>query len=67
MTPRYAVLELAVMNIMLEDSLTIQVKKMLQKCAHTMLSCQEMPAQFVATFLMDYEDHFILQAVLYQF
>jgi hypothetical protein len=41
-----------------EDELTIRTKKLLQKCAHVMISHQELSAQMVCTYLMDYEYHF---------
>ena len=38
--------------------ITIQAKKLLQKCAYSMISHQELSAQQVASYLMDYKDHF---------
>jgi hypothetical protein len=58
----YAALELAVKKLgdfrPDEDELTFRAKKLLQKCAFSMLSHQELSAQQVASYLMDYEDHF---------
>jgi len=58
----YAALELAVCKlnqINTEDDLpTIRAKKLLQKCAYAMVSHQELSAQQVATYLMEFEDHF---------
>jgi hypothetical protein len=41
-----------------EDNCTVRAKKMLQKCAHLMISHQELSAQQVCSYLMDFEDHF---------
>jgi len=41
-----------------DDDCTLRVKKMLQKCAHSMISHQELSAQQVCSYLMDFEDHF---------
>lgn len=41
-----------------EDELTVCAKRLLQRCAYTMISHQELSAQQVASYLMDYEDHF---------
>jgi hypothetical protein len=41
-----------------ESDQTVRAKKMLQKCAHAMISQQELSAQQVASYLMDFEDHF---------
>jgi hypothetical protein len=58
----YAALEVAISKLgeynPVEDSLTIRAKRMLQKCAHAMVSHQEVPAQLVASYLMDYNDHY---------
>ncbi|KAG2361133.1 hypothetical protein BDR07DRAFT_1451722 [Suillus spraguei] len=35
-----------------------KLEKMLQKCAHSMISHQELSAQQVCSYLMDFEDHF---------
>ncbi|KAF8204728.1 hypothetical protein BJ912DRAFT_820469, partial [Pholiota molesta] len=58
----YAALELSVKRLgeynPEDDDLTIHAKKLLQKCAYAMISHQELSAQQVASYLMDYEDHF---------
>ena len=58
----YAALELAVKKLGVfcpdDDEVTMRAKKMLQKCAFSMISHQELSAQQVASYLMDYEDHF---------
>ncbi|KAJ7811474.1 hypothetical protein B0H14DRAFT_2378326, partial [Mycena olivaceomarginata] len=58
----FAMLELAVKKLgnfnPLEDDLNIRAKKMLQKCAYAMISQQELSAQQVASYLLDFEDHF---------
>ena len=58
----YAALELAVKKLgefnPEDDDLTLRAKKLLQKCAYSMISHQEISAQLVASYLMDYEDHF---------
>ncbi|KAJ7200368.1 hypothetical protein GGX14DRAFT_312675, partial [Mycena pura] len=58
----FSMLELAVKKLgeynPLENNLTVRAKKMLQKCAYAMLSQQELSAQQVASYLMDFEDHF---------
>ena len=41
-----------------DDEITLRAKKLLQKCAYAMISHQELSAQQVASYLMDYEDHF---------
>ncbi|KAJ8582754.1 hypothetical protein M405DRAFT_692838, partial [Rhizopogon salebrosus TDB-379] len=41
-----------------DDDCTIRAKKLLQKCAHSMISHQELSAQQVCSYLMDFEDHF---------
>ncbi|KAJ7667187.1 hypothetical protein B0H17DRAFT_950600 [Mycena rosella] len=58
----YAALELAVgrlgeydANI---DEYTVRARRLLQKCAHSMIAKQELSAQQVVSYLMDYEDHF---------
>ncbi|KAJ7866005.1 hypothetical protein B0H14DRAFT_2573561 [Mycena olivaceomarginata] len=55
-------LELAVKKLgdfnPLEDDLNIRAKEMLQKCAYAMISQQELSAQQVASYLLDFEDHF---------
>jgi len=59
----YATLELAVRKLgeynPADDELTICAKQMLQKCTHAMISLQELSAQQVASYLCDYEDHFM--------
>ncbi|KAF8167654.1 hypothetical protein B0H34DRAFT_639684, partial [Crassisporium funariophilum] len=58
----FAALELAVKKLgeidPNDDKVTIRAKKMIQKCAYSMISHQELSAQQVASYLMDYEDHF---------
>ncbi|RDB20445.1 hypothetical protein Hypma_012444 [Hypsizygus marmoreus] len=58
----YAALELAIQKLgafnPLDDEKTCRAKRMLQKCAHAMISHQELSAQQVASYLMDFEDHF---------
>ncbi|KAJ3858400.1 hypothetical protein EV359DRAFT_5479, partial [Lentinula novae-zelandiae] len=58
----YATLERAVRRLdeqCPEDSeLTIRAKKLLQKCAYFMISQQELSAQQVNTYLLDFKDHF---------
>ncbi|KAJ7859497.1 hypothetical protein B0H14DRAFT_2222051, partial [Mycena olivaceomarginata] len=58
----FSMLELAVKKLgdfnPLEDNLTVRAKKMLQKCAYAMLSQQELSSQQVASYLLDFEDHF---------
>ncbi|KAJ7214545.1 hypothetical protein GGX14DRAFT_336174, partial [Mycena pura] len=58
----YAALELAVKKLGEfnpdEDELTTRAKCMLQKCAYALISHQELSSQQVASYLMDYEDHF---------
>ena len=58
----YAALELATKKLGEynpdDDEITIWAKKLLQKCAYSMISHQELSAQQVASYLMDYEDHF---------
>ncbi|KAJ7776488.1 hypothetical protein DFH07DRAFT_731866 [Mycena maculata] len=58
----FAMLELAVKKLgeynPLEDDLTTRAKKLLQKCAYAMISQQELSAQQVSSYLLDFEDHF---------
>lgn len=58
----YAALQLAVKKCEdisdEEDAFTVKSKRLLQKCAYALISHQEMSAQQVASYLMDYEDHF---------
>ncbi|KAJ7233267.1 hypothetical protein B0H12DRAFT_1001846, partial [Mycena haematopus] len=58
----YAALEMAV-NRLGEydpdaDDLMTRAKRLLQKCAHSMIAKQELSAQQVVSYLMDFEDHF---------
>ncbi|KAH7924614.1 hypothetical protein BV22DRAFT_1012894, partial [Leucogyrophana mollusca] len=58
----FAALELAVSKLgeydPAEDDLTVRSKRLLQKCAYAMISHQELSAQQVCSYLMDFEDHF---------
>ena len=58
----YATLKLAIKKLgeydPSKDLVTICAKQLLQKCAHAMISHQEMSGQFVATYLLDLDDHF---------
>ncbi|KAJ7842470.1 hypothetical protein B0H14DRAFT_2297674, partial [Mycena olivaceomarginata] len=58
----FAMLELAVKKLKdfdpQEDEMTTRAKKLLQKCAYAMISQQELSAQQVALYLLDFEDHF---------
>ncbi|PBK83779.1 hypothetical protein ARMGADRAFT_1089011 [Armillaria gallica] len=58
----YAALELSVRKLgeydPNEDEVTIRAKKLLQRCAYSMLSHQELSGQQVSSYLMDFEDHF---------
>ncbi|KAJ6527579.1 hypothetical protein DFH09DRAFT_935634, partial [Mycena vulgaris] len=58
----YAALELAVNKLgefnPVEDDLESRARKLLQKCAHSLISKQELSAQQVVSYLMDFEDHF---------
>ncbi|KAJ7661797.1 hypothetical protein B0H17DRAFT_1162977 [Mycena rosella] len=58
----YAALELAVSKLGEyspdEELLTSRARRLLQKCAHSMISKQEMSSQQVVSYLMDFEDHF---------
>ena len=58
----FAALELSVKKLgeydPMEDELTVRAKCLLQKCAYAMISHQELLAQQVASYLMEYEDHF---------
>ncbi|KIM73533.1 hypothetical protein PILCRDRAFT_15186 [Piloderma croceum F 1598] len=58
----YATLELAVSKLGEydpdADEMANRSKKLLQKCAFAMISHQELSAQLVCSYLMDYEDHF---------
>jgi hypothetical protein len=58
----FAALELAVKKLGKfheeEDEVTMRAKLLLRKCAYTMISHQELSAQQVCSYLMDFEDHF---------
>ncbi|KAJ7157743.1 hypothetical protein C8R46DRAFT_818648, partial [Mycena filopes] len=58
----YAALEAAVQKLgefnPEEDDLTTRAKRLLQRCAHSLISKQELSAQQVVSYLMDFEDHF---------
>ncbi|KAH7931041.1 hypothetical protein BV22DRAFT_1101407 [Leucogyrophana mollusca] len=58
----YAALELSVKKLgeydASEDNLTVRAKQLLRKCAYAMISHQELSAQQVCSYLMDFEDHF---------
>ncbi|KAJ7599729.1 hypothetical protein C8J56DRAFT_760471, partial [Mycena floridula] len=58
----YAALELAVKKldeyIPGQDDETHRAKRLLQRCAYSMLSNQELSSQQVATYVLDLEDHF---------
>ncbi|KAJ7476627.1 hypothetical protein FB451DRAFT_1033379, partial [Mycena latifolia] len=58
----YAALELAVTKLGDFDptasDLETRARKLLQRCAHSLISKQELSAQQVVSYLMDFEDHF---------
>lgn len=58
----FAALELAVKKLGEydpdADQLSVRAKSLLQKCAHALISHQELSAQLVCCYLMDLEDHF---------
>lgn len=58
----YAALELAVVKLgeydTNDDDITVQAKRMLQRCTYAMISQQELSAPQVVSYLMDYDDHF---------
>lgn len=58
----YAALDLAVSKLgeydPTEDDFTMRAKRLLQKCAYSMISHQELSSQQVCSYLMDFEDHF---------
>ncbi|KAJ3719273.1 hypothetical protein C8R42DRAFT_544087, partial [Lentinula raphanica] len=58
----YAALELAVKrlepNLDTDDSLCIKAKRLLQRCAYAMINQQELSAQQVASYLLDFNDHY---------
>ena len=41
-----------------DNEITCRAKKLLQKCAYAMISHQELSAQQVCSYLLDFEDHF---------
>ena len=58
----FAALELAVKKLgeydPAVDDYTIRAKRLLQKCAHAMITHQELSAQQVCSYLMEYGDHY---------
>lgn len=58
----YAALDLAAKKLgdydPKDDDITVRAKRLLQKCAYSMLSHQELSGQQVASYLMDYGDHY---------
>ncbi|EIM85238.1 uncharacterized protein STEHIDRAFT_30578, partial [Stereum hirsutum FP-91666 SS1] len=58
----FAALELAIAKLgefsIKEDDVTARAKRLLQRCAYAMISHQELSAQQVCSYLMDFEDHF---------
>jgi hypothetical protein len=58
----YAALELAVTRLgeydPEEDDFAMRARRLLQKCAHSMIAQQEMSGHQVVSYLMDFEDHF---------
>ncbi|THV00097.1 hypothetical protein K435DRAFT_619932, partial [Dendrothele bispora CBS 962.96] len=58
----YAALETAIRKLesadVPNDDVSLRAKKVLQKCAFSMISQQELSAQQVCSYLMDLEDHF---------
>jgi len=58
----YAALELAVKKLeeidVTDDSQTVRAKKLLQKCAYSIISKQELSSQQIASYVLDLEDHF---------
>ncbi|KAJ6566179.1 hypothetical protein B0H19DRAFT_1066511 [Mycena capillaripes] len=58
----YAAFEVAVTKIgdydAEEDELTVRARRMLQKCAYSMISQQELSAPQAMSYLRDFEDHF---------
>ncbi|KAJ7687339.1 hypothetical protein B0H14DRAFT_2308036, partial [Mycena olivaceomarginata] len=58
----FSMLELAVKKLgeynPCEDVPTVRAKKLHQKCAYATLSQQELSAQQVVSYLLDFEDHF---------
>jgi hypothetical protein len=47
-----------------DDDLASRAKRLLQNCAHSMISNQELSAQQVASHLMGYEDHFTIRQLV---
>lgn len=62
----YAALELAVKRLGEsapdDDDHSLRAKRLLQKCAYSLLSQQEISGQQVASYLLGYEDHFTSHA-----
>lgn len=58
----FAALEIAVRKLndidTDDDSVTVKAKRLLQKCAYAMISHQELSAQQICSYLMEFEDHF---------
>ncbi|KAJ7216237.1 hypothetical protein C8J57DRAFT_1096161 [Mycena rebaudengoi] len=58
----YAVLEMAVTRLSQYepdgDDYEMRARRLLQRCAHALISQQELSGQQVASYLMDFEDHF---------
>ncbi|KAJ7809961.1 hypothetical protein B0H14DRAFT_2218712, partial [Mycena olivaceomarginata] len=58
----YAALELAVSRLgeynPEEDERTTRAKRLLQKCANSMIAKQQLSGQQVVSYLMDFEDYF---------
>ncbi len=58
----YAALALAVQKLeqsdTADDPVTTRAKKLLQKCAYSMIARQELSAQQISSYLLDLEDHF---------
>ncbi|KAF9478828.1 hypothetical protein BDN70DRAFT_783752, partial [Pholiota conissans] len=62
----YAALELAIVKLLAQtfddNSIQSQAKRMLQKCAFSMISTQELSAQQVISHLLDFQNHFTSHA-----
>ena len=58
----YSLLELAIKKMdeqnICDDDLKKRGKQLLQKCAHALISQQELSSQQVISYLLDFEDHF---------
>ncbi|KAJ3965943.1 hypothetical protein EV361DRAFT_767071, partial [Lentinula raphanica] len=58
----YAALEIALKNLEPsldpDDELTVRAKRLLQRCSYAMINQQELSAQQVVSYLLDFEDHF---------